>query len=520
MKFRLLLASAVLATASISAYAETFYVSPEGAGEKTGVDAENAMGVAEFRAHAKALGAESENTYKFAGGIYEFSTAVAFPSKTAPTLEGNTDGERTVFDAATQASETAIGNHEAGIIYVDATIGDQSAADVKTRPIKISNIDFCNFTSNKSNNGATGNGNLLASAIGIENSGYVEVNNCTFKNNKINTAQGGPAICSYRSTLFVNNCVFEGNTANGRGGAVHLTSNSNAKGKTVFQNCLFKDNEITGEMGGAVFCSSVNSTTFVDCTFVGNKAAGKGSVLYCNGKDNTYARKNIFISCTIADNPCTEGAPIMVGNGTNPGQLWLMNNIIVQKQDEAREAAGAVIGTIATVPVALTSGGYNYLGIVENADGDWAQTTDALDKDYASIFGNHTINATTGLIKPSVFVEGATSEQIKSTTSTWGLTNGVTIADRGEDVAPGAGAFTQQQVTTGIADIANDADAVKVIALGDGNYTVAGYEGAVEVYSVSGARVLTAVAPELNLSGLASGVYIVRAGKTVAKVVR
>lgn len=66
MKFILLLASAVLATASISAYADTFYVSPEGAGEKTGVDAENAMGVDEFRA---AAAAQVEGTvFEFAGG--------------------------------------------------------------------------------------------------------------------------------------------------------------------------------------------------------------------------------------------------------------------------------------------------------------------------------------------------------------------------------------------------------------------------------------------------------------------
>ena len=171
--------------------------------------------------------------------------------------------------------------------------------------------------------------------------------------------------------------------------------------------------------------------------------------------------------------------------------------------------------------LAITSGGYNYLGtVVSGTDTEWAKTTDQQGKDYASIFGTNVLNTTTGLIKPKTYVQGASGAQINAAVAEWGLPTGVTIADRGEDVAPGAGAFTQQQVSTGIADIANDADAVKVIALGDGNYTVAGYEGAVEVYSVSGARVLTAVAPELNLSGLASGVYIVRAGKTVAKVVR
>lgn len=515
MKFRLLLASAVLATASISAYADTFYVSPEGAGEKTGVDAENAMGVDEFRASAAGLTNTSVVTYQFAGGVYNFEKSVKFVYGSAPTLVGNADGERTVFSAENQSPDLDFANG-GGILFIRLDTKDQSATSPKEKPIKISNIDFCNLTNGKS----TGSGDGVIAAIGLNNSGYVEIENCSFKNNASTCNYGGIALEAYRSTVIVRNCTFEGNKSEARGGAVFIRSNAGSKGITVFENCLFKDNEITGEMGGAVFCNSVNSTTFVDCTFAGNKAAAKGSVLYCNGVDATYARKNIFISCTIADNPCTEDAPIMVGNGGNAGQLWLMNNIIVQKQGEAREATGAVIGTIATVPVALTSGGYNYLGSVENAGEDWAQTTDVLDKDYASIFGNHTINATTGLIKPSVFVEGATSEQIKTTTSTWGLTNGVTIADRGEDVAPGAGAFTQQQVSTGIADIANDADAVKVIALGDGNYTVAGYEGAVEVYSVSGACVLTAVAPELNLSGLASGVYIVRAGKTVAKVVR
>lgn len=519
MKFRLLLASAVLATASISAYADTFYVSPEGAGEKTGADEANAMDIAALRDHAKALTQDQNNTYIFAGGTYSIETCITFATKTAPTLVGNTNGERTVFDATAQNAETPASNYTAGIIYVQAATKDQSAAETKERPVKISNIDFCNLTNSTSKNGATGNGNKILSAIAIENSGYVEIEGCTFKNNKITTTQGGPAICSYRSTMYVRNCTFEGNTAADRGGAIMTASDNKEKGKSVFENCLFKHNSVEGNMGGAVFSNSIHSNTFVDCTFTGNSAAGQGSVLFCNGKDKDYNRYNAFINCTIADNPCTEGSVIMLGNGANPGQLYLINNIIVEKA-EARAAEGSVISSNGTADLNLVSGGYNYLGVVENAPEGWAQTTDRTDKDYASIFGTHTLNANTGTIKPDEFVKGATSAEITAAIAEWPIPAGVTIATREGETSVGAGAFTQQQVSTGIADIANDADAVKVIALGDGNYTVAGYEGAVEVYSVSGARVLTAVAPELNLSGLASGVYIVRAGKTVAKVVR
>lgn len=66
MKFRLLLASAVLATASISAYADTFYVSPEGAGEKTGVNAENAMALGDFVSKVNTAGYAGGDTYNFA----------------------------------------------------------------------------------------------------------------------------------------------------------------------------------------------------------------------------------------------------------------------------------------------------------------------------------------------------------------------------------------------------------------------------------------------------------------------
>ncbi|MBP3638914.1 MAG: right-handed parallel beta-helix repeat-containing protein [Muribaculaceae bacterium] len=521
MKFRLLLASAVLATASISAYADTFYVSPEGAGEKTGVDAENAMGVAEFRA---AAAAQVEGTvFEFAGGTYDITKPILFPQNQSVTLLGNAEGERTVFSAANADPDATVAAkaYNAGILFINTVVGDQSEAETPLYPVKISNIDFCDLTTNKSTN----DGALIISAIGIDNSGYVEIENCNFKNNVSTTKQGGPAISSNRSTVYVRNCNFENNKAGGRGGAVNLRTDKAAKGITVFENCLFNGNEVNGTdgMGGAVFAAQAKNVTISGCTFTGNKATLKGSVLFANGHPaGGYAANMFIINSTIADNPAEDGPAIMIGNGSNVGQLYIVNNVIVQKATEARAATDDVITPQDGGTLAITSGGYNYLGtVVSGTDTEWAKTTDQQGKDYASIFGTNVLNTTTGLIKPKTYVQGATGTELAEAVAEWALPAHYTVdAERGEDVAPGAGAFTQQQVSTGIADIANDADAVKVIALGGGNYTVAGYEGAVEVYSVSGARVLTAVAPELNLSGLASGVYIVRAGKTVAKVVR
>ncbi len=520
MKFKFLLTSAAIVFAAFSASAATFYVSPEGAGEKTGADAANAMGLAEFRTHAAALKADENHTYIFAGGNYDFTNAVAFPTSVGPTLVGNTNGERTVFNAENQDPDLTISDKDrkAGILFLSATTGDQSEAETVVRPIKITDIDFCNLTTNKNAN----NGSLIISAIGIDNSGYVEIEGCNFKNNVSTTKQGGPAIGSNRSTLYVRNCTFDGNKAGARGGAVNLRTDKAVKGITVFENCLFKNNEVNGTegMGGAVFAAQAKSVTFIGSTFTGNNATQKGSVLYANGHPaDGYAAKMIFINSTVANNPAQDGAPIMMGNGSNVGQLYLMNNIIVEKV-EARAATEAVITPNDGATIALTSGGYNYLGTVETGtDAVWEQVSDQVNKDYASIFGTHSLNGA-GFIKPAVYVKGANGTEIAEATKDWGLPKGVNVENRESDVTPGAHGYNEETVTTGIADIAADANDVKIIALGGGNYQLLGYEGAVQVYSISGAQVLATVAPEVNLSSLAAGVYLVRAGKKVVKVVR
>lgn len=502
MKFRLLLASAVLATASISAYADTFYVSPEGAGEKTGVDAENAMALADFVSKVNTAGYAGGDTYNFAGGEYIFgeNSVVAVPSGKCISLIGD-ENDQVTFNA----------NGAPCIIHYNGAANE----------VNVKNINFTGVKTNVDRSSATEKNEI--GALMLQNCSKTTVENCSFYGNKAEGTLGGVALNIYGSAkVTLKNCKIYDNDVVARA-AVYMHSDSPARGTTIFEDCLFNNNTST-DLGAALFVQHAVQVVVNGCTFVDNNCTGasaRGSVIYANGSanindKNSYADKIYFINSTLAENLNEGGAQIFMADN---GHLWMINNVVVSKA-EARAEATPAIKFNNVSKATLVSGGYNYVGATTNVpDNSWA-STDQTDKDYASIFGTNTLNSNTGLIKPKTFVQGASSTQINAAIEEWGLPTGVTIAERGENVAPGAGAFTQQQVSTGIADIANDADAVKVIALGDGNYTVAGYEGAVEVYSVSGACVLTAVAPELNLSGLASGVYIVRAGKTVAKVVR
>jgi len=78
----------------------------------------------------------------------------------------------------------------------------------------------------------------------------------------------------------------------------------------VFSNCIFADNDATGEengMGGAVYAIGTGSdsgplTKFIDCKFIRNHAFGEGGAIKFTGDMNTE-----IISCEFIENDCNYG---------------------------------------------------------------------------------------------------------------------------------------------------------------------------------------------------------------------
>lgn len=488
----------------MSVSAATFYVSPEGAGEKTGADVANAMGVDEFVSQVNADGYQGGDVYNFAEGDYEFTSTVKVPSGKNISLIAE-DGQPATF--IWKGEQSAKG--EACIIYYN---GAANAVNIK-------NINFTGVTTKIDR--TADNEKLIFGALLLHNCSKTTVENCRFYGNTAEGTLGGVALNIFGcSGVTLKNCKIENNTVKARA-AVYLHSDATSRGTTVIEKCLFNGNTST-DLGAALFVQHAVALVVNGCVFANNESTGasaRGSVIYANGSanindKNSYADKIYFINNTIADNPNENGAQIFMAEN---GHLWLMNNIIVSR-DDSRAISTPSIKFANASKANLVSGGYNYVGTSVNTPDSW-QTTDVLNKDYTSIFNTRTLTAS-GKLKPYAAIQGASSDEIAAATASWGLPAGVTFDERGTNVTAGAYGYDLDNVTTGIADIAGDVDNVRIVALGGANYQVLGHEGMVEVYSISGALVLTAAAPEVSLGSLAPGVYLIRAGRTVEKVIR
>ena len=192
----------------------------------------------------------------------------------------------------------------------------------------------------------------------------------------------------------------------------------------------------------------------------------------------------------------------------------MANNILVSSKEYVKatdvEASGFV------------SGGYNVVGETKN-ELAWLDTDNqGAEWNFEKLFKNNTLKD--NKLIPYVYVQGASSEQLTEATKDWGLPAGINFAGRDTNVTPGACAVTEEEIkanneTTNAISSIMEAD-VRIVNLSGGLYSVEGYEGMVEVYSLSGARVMNVAAPTVDLGSLAKGVYVLRAGTTTMKVVR
>lgn len=172
-------------------------------------------------------------------------------------------------------------------------------------------------------------------SIFMENIDGALINNCVFKENKVNRGCIYPLHCS---DVDINGCLFENNTSTGIGGAmftwnsnVHTTNsifktNKGTNGGAVYNNgqeylgtellfedCTFEANEATSAtgLGGAVYNLRAVAQ-FHHCTFELNKSANRGGAAYSTGAigDNSTV---YFDNCEVLANTST---------GSGAGLFW------------------------------------------------------------------------------------------------------------------------------------------------------------------------------------------------------
>lgn len=143
-------------------------------------------------------------------------------------------------------------------------------------------------------NGTLKNGNPSAGSKGgaIQWIGDLEVDDCTFENNK------GCAIQASSGEVNISNSIFTGNEADRSGGAIQIPQN---KGCTI-HNCTFSNNKTIGEtrMGGAVYIDH-GETSITKCSFTGNSAAYGGAIAVADATGINISGNTEFLNNKAAN---------------------------------------------------------------------------------------------------------------------------------------------------------------------------------------------------------------------------
>lgn len=179
------------------------------------------------------------------------------------------------------------------------------------------------------------------------------INNSTFKNNKLTAADVGGAISVGRNTkAIISNSIFEGNTAdNGWSGAIYSYASSNDKyglskgGILDISNSKFINNSALGN--GAIGAFSETKLDSVD--FIGNKATGTeadeegAGALFLGAVSKTQANNlNFEANTSVSNGGAIATRTGQLANNSN-AELSLVNSVL--RANSAEKNGGAVYNT-------------------------------------------------------------------------------------------------------------------------------------------------------------------------------
>lgn len=302
MKTKRLLTALLFVGGVISASATDYYVSPNGAGTKDGTSVDTPMSCADFVAMFdtadKADAIANKSSVYFAAGTYLITSPLYI--KHGLYLYGNTGEGRTVFSGNLDGSDEPKAN--TGDLSCFFNIETTTGSGSKNKEVIINNIDFdvLYFSQN-------GEGTAAVGALFVENSGYVEVNRCSFTN-LVNTGEGGNALLSRRSMVNFYDCIFTDNSAKMKGVIARLlnTDTSREKGYTTFERCLISNNRITtsnsSDDGGMIYFQSGMKLTLKTSVVRDNISGGKAAAIWDANEPKQYHNRALEITNTLMYN--------------------------------------------------------------------------------------------------------------------------------------------------------------------------------------------------------------------------
>lgn len=409
-----MLAGVLCASAS---FATDYYVSVDGSGEKNGSSWENAIAFTDMCSKINEY--QNGDVFYFQGGTYYVPAKVPTVSN-GYSFIGASTGTPTVFSGDVNCDGVPNEGDASSLLFIQ--LATKNGDDSKLFVLK--NITFTGAYVNQAK----------TSALRVDNSGRVDVQNCIFDKNvsvySKDNNYGGPACLLERSTVNFTDCKFINNESIGRGGAIKLTSDGATKGYTTFNRCLVSGNKASS-LGSAIFFNHGQELNIINSIVAENNSGTEGEIgaIFSIGAENKYARQITIINSTIAGN--MGGAQVL---GRKNAAIRIANSIIVG--DGTTPAI-----SLQEKPKLVLSAGYNIIGMYQV---DEASTTAWKTSDFVSdnntlnsIFGNNAV--TNG---PVAAPYGATQVQMEAIAKDWSLgqnlkqdINGVS---RGDIAVPGA----------------------------------------------------------------------------------
>lgn len=428
-RFTLMLAGVLCASAS---FATDYYVSVEGSGEKNGSSWENAIAFTEMYSNINTK-YQNGDVFYFQGGTYYVPAKVPTVSN-GYSFIGATTGTPTVFSGDVNGDGVTNEGDAPSLLFIQLATknGDTSKHFV------LKNITFTGAYVNQTK----------TSALRVDNSGWVDVQNCFFNKNisvySKDNNYGGPACLLERSTVNFTDCKFVNNESKGRGGAIKLTSDAQAKGYTTLNRCLVSGNKASS-LGSAIFFNHGQELNIINSVITENVSGTEGEVgaIFSIGAGDNFARQITLINSTVTGNK--GGAQVL---GRKDADIRIANSIIV-----GYGTTPAI--SLQEKPKQVLSAGYNIIGkfVVKNTSAPAWKTSDFVSDDntLSSIFGTNAVT-----VGPLAAPYGATQVQIEDIATSWNLgqdlkqdINGVS---RGDIAVPGAVVAEPLKGSFGITD--------------------------------------------------------------------
>jgi len=131
------------------------------------------------------------------------------------------------------------------------------------------------------------------------------IRNCVFASNTVWSGGGAVHVSSECDARF-EACTFTGNHADSYGGAVYLEGSYGS-----FTNCTFNGNTTDG-WGAALHLRSIAETSFTDCDFTGNVAGQYGGAVY------SLDAESPFTGCAFVANEASVAGAVYLQSSFNP----------------------------------------------------------------------------------------------------------------------------------------------------------------------------------------------------------